>query len=42
MIQSSHSNTGASELHNGNILIFDNGTFRKGESATYSRVIEVS
>ena len=31
----------ASELPNGNILIFDNGTFRKGESATYSRVIEV-
>jgi hypothetical protein len=32
----------ASELPSGNILIFDNGTFRKGESATYSRVIEVS
>ncbi|KAN0105978.1 PQQ enzyme repeat protein [Hyaloscypha variabilis] len=32
----------ASELPNGNILIFDNGTFRRGESATYSRVIEVS
>jgi Arylsulfotransferase (ASST) len=32
----------ASELSNGNILIFDNGTFRHRESATYSRVIEVS
>lgn len=31
----------ASELGNGNILIFDNGTFRHHESATYSRVIEV-
>lgn len=31
-----------SELENGNILIFDNGTFRHRESATYSRVIEVS
>jgi len=31
----------ASELENGNILIFDNGTFRHHESATYSRVIEV-
>jgi hypothetical protein len=32
----------ASELPSGNILIFDNGTFRHRESATYSRVIEVS
>jgi outer membrane protein assembly factor BamB len=32
----------ASELENGNILIFDNGTHRKGTSATFSRVIEVS
>lgn len=32
----------ASELDNGNILIFDNGTFRHRESATYSRVVEVS
>jgi hypothetical protein len=32
----------ASELDNGNILIFDNGTFRHHESATYSRVLEVS
>ncbi|KAL5329608.1 hypothetical protein ACEPPN_003123 [Leptodophora sp. 'Broadleaf-Isolate-01'] len=32
----------ASELENGNILIFDNGTFRYRESATYSRVIQVS
>lgn len=32
----------ASELDNGNILIFDNGTFRNHESATYSRVIEVN
>lgn len=32
----------ASELPNGDILIFDNGTFRHGESATYSRVIQVS
>lgn len=31
----------ASELDNGNILIFDNGTYRHHESATYSRVIEV-
>jgi outer membrane protein assembly factor BamB len=31
----------ASELENGNILIFDNGTFRHHQSATYSRVIEV-
>lgn len=32
----------ASELSNGNILIFDNGTHRKGMSATFSRAIEVS
>lgn len=39
----------ASELSNsadtssdGNILIFDNGTFRHHESSTYSRIIEVS
>ncbi|KAF2668844.1 hypothetical protein BT63DRAFT_389045 [Microthyrium microscopicum] len=32
----------ASELDNGNILIFDNGTHRKNSSATFSRVIEVS
>ena len=33
----------ASELSpSGNILIFDNGTFRKHESSTFSRVIEVS
>lgn len=32
----------ASELANGNILIFDNGTFRHHESSTYSRVLEVS
>ena len=32
----------ASELPNGDILIFDNGTFRHRESATYSRVIQVS
>ncbi|GAB2655989.1 aryl-sulfate sulfotransferase [Gordonia jinhuaensis] len=31
----------ATPLDNGNILIFDNGTFRHGESVTYSRVIEV-
>ena len=31
----------ASELANGSILIFDNGTFRHHESATYSRVIQV-
>ncbi|KAF2270505.1 PQQ enzyme repeat protein [Lojkania enalia] len=31
----------ASELSNGDILIFDNGTFRHHESATYSRVIQV-
>ncbi|KAK2616971.1 hypothetical protein QQS21_000060 [Conoideocrella luteorostrata] len=31
----------ATELENGNILIFDNGTFRKGESMTYTRAIEV-
>jgi outer membrane protein assembly factor BamB len=30
-----------SELDNGNLLIFDNGTFRSRESVTYSRVIEV-
>jgi outer membrane protein assembly factor BamB len=32
----------ASELADGSILIFDNGTFRHHESATYSRVIQVS
>lgn len=31
----------ATELENGNILIFDNGAYREGESNTYSRVIEV-
>ncbi|KAK3192204.1 hypothetical protein K4F52_001834 [Lecanicillium sp. MT-2017a] len=31
----------ATELANGNILIFDNGTFRGGESLTYTRTIEV-
>ncbi len=32
----------ASELENGDIIVFDNGTFRYRESATYSRVIQVS
>jgi hypothetical protein len=32
----------ASELEDGSILVFDNGTFRHHESATYSRVIQVS
>ena len=31
----------ATELDNGNILIFDNGAFRAEESIQYSRVIEV-
>ena len=31
----------ASELEDGSILIFDNGTYRYHESATYSRVIQV-
>lgn len=31
----------ATELENGNILIFDNGAFRAGESITYTRAIEV-
>lgn len=31
----------ASELEDGSILIFDNGTYRHRESATYSRVIQV-
>lgn len=31
----------ASELEDGSILIFDNGTFRYRESATYSRIIQV-
>ena len=31
----------ANELPNGNILIFDNGAFRAGESIMYSRAIEV-
>jgi Arylsulfotransferase (ASST) len=31
----------ATELDNGNILIFDNGAFRHGESITYSRAIEI-
>jgi hypothetical protein len=30
-----------SELPGGSLLLFDNGTFRTGESVTYSRVIEV-
>jgi outer membrane protein assembly factor BamB len=32
----------ASELENGNILIFDNGTHRQNSSVTFSRAIEVS
>ncbi|KAJ6437462.1 PQQ repeat containing protein [Purpureocillium lavendulum] len=32
----------ATELENGNILIFDNGAFRSGESVQYTRAIEVS
>jgi hypothetical protein len=32
----------ANELPNGNILIFDNGAFRAGESIQYSRVVEIS
>ncbi|KAH7260861.1 ASST-domain-containing protein [Fusarium redolens] len=31
----------ATELDNGNILIFDNGAFRNGESITYTRAIQV-
>jgi Arylsulfotransferase (ASST) len=31
----------ATELTNGNILIFDNGSFRENESDTYTRIIEV-
>ncbi|KAJ9630374.1 hypothetical protein H2204_008439 [Knufia peltigerae] len=31
----------ATELENGNILIFDNGAFRTGESIQYTRAIEV-
>ncbi|PYH49020.1 PQQ repeat-containing protein [Aspergillus saccharolyticus JOP 1030-1] len=31
----------ATELANGNLLIFDNGAFRAGESIPYSRAIEV-
>ena len=31
----------ANELENGNILIFDNGAYRNGESITYTRAIEV-
>ncbi|GAB5585668.1 hypothetical protein Unana1_00568 [Umbelopsis nana] len=31
----------ANELENGNILIFDNGAFRTGDSINFSRVIEV-
>jgi hypothetical protein len=31
-----------SELPDGSLLLFDNGTFRTGESVTYSRVIEVT
>ncbi|OAA58223.1 Arylsulfotransferase [Cordyceps fumosorosea ARSEF 2679] len=31
----------ATELDNGNILVFDNGAFRSGESVMYSRVIEI-
>ncbi|TNC22907.1 aryl-sulfate sulfotransferase [Amycolatopsis alkalitolerans] len=30
-----------SELDNGHLLIFDNGTFRPRESITYSRIVEV-
>lgn len=32
----------ATELENGNILIFDNGAFRTGESVTYTRAVEIS
>jgi hypothetical protein len=32
----------ATELDNGNILIFDNGAFRSGESIMYTRAIEVN
>ncbi|UNI24977.1 hypothetical protein JDV02_010690 [Purpureocillium takamizusanense] len=32
----------ATELGNGNILIFDNGAFRDGESVTYTRAVEIS
>ncbi|KAG9565448.1 hypothetical protein KCU71_g10176, partial [Aureobasidium melanogenum] len=32
----------ATEMENGNILIFDNGAYRNGESITYTRVIEVN
>tara|TARA_Y100001968_G_C19154150_1_gene617582 strand:- start:317 stop:802 length:486 start_codon:yes stop_codon:yes gene_type:complete len=28
------------ELHNGNILIFDNGNFRENEAIAYSKIIE--
>ncbi|KAM5369642.1 hypothetical protein ACJZ2D_008901 [Fusarium nematophilum] len=31
----------ATELENGNLLIFDNGAFRGGESIPYSRAVEV-
>ncbi|WP_218020991.1 aryl-sulfate sulfotransferase [Nocardia crassostreae] len=31
----------ATALDNGRILVFDNGTFRTGESVTYSRVLEI-
>ena len=31
----------ATELDNGNILIFDNGAFRTGESVQFTRVIEI-
>lgn len=31
----------ATELENGNILIFDNGAFRDGESIMYTRAIEI-
>ncbi|ETN39781.1 uncharacterized protein HMPREF1541_06007 [Cyphellophora europaea CBS 101466] len=32
----------ATELENGNILIFDNGAFRTGESVQFTRALEVS
>jgi outer membrane protein assembly factor BamB len=31
----------ATELENGNILVFDNGAFREGESITFTRAVEL-
>lgn len=31
----------ATELENGNILVFDNGAFRQGESITFTRAVEL-